>query len=168
MTEINLKNQAISISRCRLISIGIPMLKIRRSWDRLFRNMGIPTPGKDGFKSKWGPVAAGTWSGNKLCSDLKDPAGSDVQFRYIAAKLNTTLHHRYQSFVFDTLTKWSSLRSRHFQINLPEWKVRICIQISLNFVPRSPINNKLALAQIMEPMMVYPTDAYMRNSASVS
>ena len=30
-------------------SIGIPMLKIRRSRDRLIFNMGIPIPGKDGL-----------------------------------------------------------------------------------------------------------------------
>ena len=40
---------AVSIQRCRLTSIGIPMLKIRRSHDRLIFNMGIPILGKDGL-----------------------------------------------------------------------------------------------------------------------
>ena len=51
---------------------------------------------------------------------------------------------------------------------------RILIQISLKFVPRSPINNKAALVQVMawrqrdvkslsEPMMTQFIDAYMRH-----
>ena len=36
----------VSILRCHLTSIGIPMLKIRRSNDRLIFNMGIPVPGE--------------------------------------------------------------------------------------------------------------------------
>ena len=40
---------AVSIKRCRLTSIGIPMLKIRQSRDCLIFNMGIPIPGKDGL-----------------------------------------------------------------------------------------------------------------------
>ena len=39
----------ISIQRCHLTSIGIPMLKIRRSRDRFIFNMEIPIPGKDGL-----------------------------------------------------------------------------------------------------------------------
>ena len=45
---------AISIKRC-LTSIGIPMLKIRRSRDRLIFNMRIPIPGKDGLYIEMGP-----------------------------------------------------------------------------------------------------------------
>ena len=44
-----------SIYRCRLTSIGIPMLKIRRSRDRLVLNMEIPIPGKDGLYIETGP-----------------------------------------------------------------------------------------------------------------
>ena len=51
---------------------------------------------------------------------------------------------------------------------------RIPIQISLKFVPRSPIDNKAALVQVMawrrtgdkplpEPMMAQFADAYMRH-----
>ena len=40
---------------CHLASIGIPMLKIRRSHDRLIFNMGIPIPGKDGRHIEMGP-----------------------------------------------------------------------------------------------------------------
>ena len=51
---------------------------------------------------------------------------------------------------------------------------RILIKISLTFVPRSPIDNKPALVQVMawrrigdkslpEPMMAEFTDAYMRH-----
>ena len=45
----------ISIQRFRLISIGIPVLKIRRFRDRLIFNMGIPIPEKDGFYIETGP-----------------------------------------------------------------------------------------------------------------
>ena len=44
---------------CRLTSIGIPMLKIKRFRDRLIFNMGIPIPGKDGRYIEtrpWDPV----------------------------------------------------------------------------------------------------------------
>ena len=37
-----------SIQRCRLTSKGNPMLKIRRSHDRIIFDMGISMPGKDG------------------------------------------------------------------------------------------------------------------------
>ena len=57
--------------------------------------------------------------------------------------------------------------------------VWIPIKISLKFVPKGPINNILALVQIMawrrtgdkplsEPMMTQFNDAYMRRSASMS
>ena len=57
--------------------------------------------------------------------------------------------------------------------------VSIAIKISLKFVPKGPINNILALVQIMawrwsgdkplsEPMMTSFADAYMRRSASMS
>ena len=53
-------------------------------------------------------------------------------------------------------------------------KLRILIEISLKFVPKSPINNNPALAQIMawrrigdkplsEPMLTPFTDTYMRH-----
>ena len=56
-------------------------------------------------------------------------------------------------------------------LNENDW---ISIKISLKFVPRSPIDNKPALVQVMawrrtgdkplpEPMMAQFTDAYMRH-----
>ena len=46
---------AVSVQRCCLTSIGIPMLKIRRSCDPLIFNMGIPIPGKTVFILKQDP-----------------------------------------------------------------------------------------------------------------
>ena len=40
---------AVPINRCHLTSIGIPMLKTRRSHDHLIFNIGISIPGKDGL-----------------------------------------------------------------------------------------------------------------------
>ena len=40
---------AVAIERCRLTTVGIPMLKTRRSPDRLVFNMGIPIHGEDGL-----------------------------------------------------------------------------------------------------------------------
>ena len=37
----------VSMLRCRLTNIGIPMLKIRRSHDRPIFNIEIPIPGKE-------------------------------------------------------------------------------------------------------------------------
>ena len=56
---------------------------------------------------------------------------------------------------------------------------RILIQISLKFVPKSPIDNKPALVQVMAwrrtgdkpltgPMLTQFTDAYMRYSGEMS
>ena len=57
---------AVSIWRCRITSIGIPMLKIRRSHECLIFNMGIPIPGKDGFYIEAGPSYTNyTW--NRFC-----------------------------------------------------------------------------------------------------
>ena len=41
--------------KCRLTSIRIPMLKIRRSRDRLIFNMGIHITRKDGLYIETGP-----------------------------------------------------------------------------------------------------------------
>ena len=46
---------AISISSYHLTNIGIPMLKIRRSHNRLIFNMGIPIPRKYGLYIETGP-----------------------------------------------------------------------------------------------------------------
>ena len=56
---------------------------------------------------------------------------------------------------------------------------RIPILISLKFIPRSPIDNKQALVQVMawrrtgdkslpEPMLIQFTDAYMRHKGHMS
>ena len=45
----------VSIYRCHFTNIGIPMLKIRRSPDRLIFNMGIPYLGKTVFILRRGP-----------------------------------------------------------------------------------------------------------------
>ena len=45
----------VSIWRCRLTSIRIPILKIRRSRDRLIFNLGIPIPKIDGVYIETGP-----------------------------------------------------------------------------------------------------------------
>ena len=71
-------------------------------------------------------------------------------------------------------TKWSPFSRGHFQMHFPEWK-----SLNFYFVPKVPIDNKQALAQIMawrltgdkplsELMMAHFTDAYMRHSASMS
>ena len=60
-----------------------------------------------------------------------------------------------------------------------EWKASYFNGISLKFVPKGPIDNKSALVQVMAwrrkgdksllgPMLAEFTDAYMRQSASVS
>ena len=45
----------VSIFRRHPTSVGIPMLKIRRSHDRLIFNMGIPKPRKDSLYIETGP-----------------------------------------------------------------------------------------------------------------
>ena len=61
---------------------------------------------------------------------------------------------------------------RQFQVHFPDENGRILIWISLKCVPRSLMNNKLALVEVMawrrlgdkplsEPMLIRFTDAYM-------
>ena len=73
---------------------------------------------------------------------------------------------------------------RHFPDDIFKWiflneNAWILINISLEFVPRGPINNIPTLVQVMawrltgdkplsEPMMTQFNDAYMRHSASMS
>ena len=72
------------------------------------------------------------------------------------------------------ICSWLPFRRRQFQTHFHEWKCCISIQILLRFVPKGPINYKLALVQVMawrlagnkqlpEPMLVLFTDAYMRH-----
>ena len=66
-----------------------------------------------------------------------------------------------------------------FKCSMLNEKVQFFIKISLKHVPKSPINNKSPLVQIMawcrsgdkplsKPMMVYRPDIYMHHSASMS
>ena len=45
--------------------------------------------------------------------------------------------------------KWPQFCRRHFQMHFLEWKIWISMNISVKFVPKVPIDNKLALVQIM-------------------
>ena len=64
--------------------------------------------------------------------------------------------------------------NRHFQMHFFTEKDRVQIRISLKFVPKSPIDNKPPLVQVMawrrtgdkslpEPMMSQSIDPYMRH-----
>ena len=57
-----------SIKRCCLTSIGIPMLKIRRSRECLIFNMGIPIPDKDGLLIEMEPLWPEPWFNIKMSS----------------------------------------------------------------------------------------------------
>ena len=76
-------------------------------------------------------------------------------------------------------TKWPTFSMKKFKCIFLNENVWISIKFSLKFVSMGSINNNLALVQIMtwrrlgdkplsEPMMAWPTDAYMHHSASVS
>ena len=47
--------EGVSIWRCRLTSVGIPMLKIRWSWHCLIFKVVTPIPAKDSFYFETGP-----------------------------------------------------------------------------------------------------------------
>ena len=51
----------VSISRCRLTSLGIPIIKIRLSWDSLIFIMGIPIPVKRVFLLRQGPALSDSY-----------------------------------------------------------------------------------------------------------
>ena len=77
---------AVSILRCCLTNIGIPMLKIRRSPDRLIVNKGIPMLGKDGLYIETGSwfYAVITWKGSLRINPL--PAIIRLQNADLACK----------------------------------------------------------------------------------
>ena len=90
----------------------------------------------------------------------------------------------YKCFLNHRLThtgrdKKPSICRQHFQIHFLEWKNNGLWLNLLKFIPKYPIDNKPALAQIMachqtcdkplsEPMIIVFSDAYMRRSASGS
>ena len=50
---------------------------------------------------------------------------------------------------FEAETKWTTFRRRHFQTYFLQWNIWISLKISLEFVPKVPINNIPALVLIM-------------------
>ena len=55
--ELHLSCINPSIWICRFTTIGIPMMKIKRSWHHVFLIIGIPIPGNKVHISKRGPAA---------------------------------------------------------------------------------------------------------------
>ena len=74
-------------------------------------------------------------------------------YYYIMDSLHTDQWSTEESACYiDAETKWTPFCRRHFQMHFLEWKYmnfRISIKTSLKFVPKDPINNTLALVQIM-------------------
>ena len=87
---------AASIQRCRLTSIGVPMLKIRRPHDRPIFNLGIPIPGKDGLYIETGPrfyltrsnVSVGTLSCIRVLSHIRGFLGDQRLWRSLLSSVN--------------------------------------------------------------------------------
>ena len=70
-----------------------------------------------------------------------------LQVRIIHPSFEKQVNDHWQ---IEDEAQWPPFRSRHFQMHFPEWKyMNISIDISLNFVPKGPINNIPALVQIM-------------------
>ena len=123
----------------------IPMLKIRRSRDRLIFNMGISIPGKDGLYIEMGP---------RCLYNMRVRGCCDTSY-HTETHVNTLRPRQNGRCFADDLFKCISMNEN----------VWILIRISLQFVPYGPINNIPALVQIMtwrrpgdkpfsEPMMV--------------
>ena len=55
--ELHLSCINPSIWICRFTTIGVPMMKIKRSWHHVFLIIGIPIPGNKVYISKRGPAA---------------------------------------------------------------------------------------------------------------
>ena len=128
------------------------MLKIRRSHDRLIFNIGIPIPGKDRLYIETAPRSSAT-----MVLLMQD-------------KWVLVFHRE----IFQLCAPFDTLRPRqngrhfaddNFKCISANENVWMPILISLKFVPKGPINNIPALAQIMpwrrpgdkplsEPMMV--------------
>ena len=117
--------------------MGIPMLKIRWSWDRLIFNIGIPVPLRQHLYIETTP-----WS----C----------VWYLMVDHLYNTLRLRQNGRFLPDDIFKWILLNEN----------VWIPVEISLKFAPKGPVNKNPALVQIMawnrpgdkplsEPMIVY-------------
>ena len=118
---------AVSIWRWCLTSIGIPMLKIRRSLDCLIPNMGIPIPGKNGLY-----IETGTWL-------LVFGLGSFV-WCSLCPKcyfITLSLHRNWCQF------------ADFFKCIFRIQNYCILIKISLEFTLKGPIENKSALLWVM-------------------
>ena len=103
---------------------------------------------------------------------------SMLQFHWITKMVTDQTYGCY----FNTLMPRQN--GRHFADDIFKYffvneKFCISINISLKFVPKGQINNNTALVQIMawrrigdkplsEPMLIQPTDAYMRHKGVMS
>ena len=112
---------AVSIERCHLISIGIPMLKIRWSHDRPIFDMGIPIPGKDGLYIETDPRSLLSHPINDLLLCSTNPSlknqlthHQSVHYRnwYWHYKLNSSIfdHQSYFNTDFFTILSHQSQR----------------------------------------------------------
>ena len=73
-------------------------------------------------------------------------------------------YHEVYTFML-TNTKWSLFGKQHFQIHFlhENWCRPIFMQMSLKYVSKGPIDNKLALIQVIEPLFA-PTVRWSRSS----
>ena len=121
----------------------IPMLKIRRYRDRLIFNMGITIPGKDGLYIETGPRILLTY--NPLVTH-------EGEVWDVFSEFNVwSMIHVHICIIVNTLrlTPNGCYFADIFKCIFLNENVLISIKISLKFIPKGPINNIPALAQIM-------------------
>ena len=92
----------VSTQKCCINIIGIPMLKIRRSCDRLIFNMGIPIPGKTVFILRHADFRMMmSWQWNPFC--ITGPLWGETNGQ-VNSPLKGTL---MEIFMFSLLLAWN-------------------------------------------------------------
>ena len=135
------------------------MLKIRRSWDRLIFNMGIPIPGKDGLYIETGPRTRqnglGCRYGHVLCRILgyfyrkrRRPRTHPVRLDKMAAISQTKFSDEFS---------WIKIFA--FGSNLAEG----CFNCPIDNIPALiwiMACRRIGYKQLFEPVLTRFTDAY--------
>ena len=136
-----------SIQRCRLTSIWIPIVVIRRSYDRLISTMGFPILARCHLYIEWGPRSLQETAQQPKSTRVIDNKNNINEYMLSIAR--TFIAHFYAHINEYYLTE-ADIRGRHFaehNLILFFWygNCYSLIQISLKFVPEGPIKNKSTL-----------------------
>ena len=138
--------RTVSLYRCCLTDIGIPVIKIIRAPERLIFIKENTIPGKMVFIFKTGPRCL-------VKKYLQSPAPFLCQIMIQSANTHSCVHLIFPHHT-DQLICPPGQNGRHFTDEIFKCifmieRFCILIEISPNFVPQAPIDNRSSLVRVM-------------------